>query len=36
MYRVLRGPPLLIHQRIFGPHLSTEKGEGLLLKVVGV
>jgi hypothetical protein len=34
MYRALRGPPLLIPQRIFGPHLSTEKGEGLLLKVV--
>jgi hypothetical protein len=32
----LQGPPLLIFQRIFRPHLSTEKGEGLLLKVVRV
>jgi hypothetical protein len=35
MYRALRGPPLSIPQRIFGPRLSTEKGERLL-KVVRV
>jgi hypothetical protein len=36
MYRALRKPDLLIPQRIFGPCLSIEKVEGLLLKVVGL
>jgi hypothetical protein len=36
MYRALRGPPLLISQRIFGPYLSTEKSEGLLKVVRGL